>query len=278
MTTEYLSPPATHLSQASSGLSDNDHNTIRPFNCIIIYLRETLKRKTMRLGKLILSFTLLVLFHLGFAQSKTSSQADTFIDPSDNSLRIYKLAAYTPVSKVSWRDSVYRFPAFEYGRITLATGFSPEEKIRLNYNLYLGQMQMITTTGDTSHVKQLKELKFISIGDHLFCHEYNVGYIEIIHKSPVALGVLNIMITADPDERTTTSKYDRYYMKKGYYYFIGKDNKPSKATRATIQRLYPDQQKNLKAYLSENRIDFENQSDLIKLLKFCNGLSAENQN
>ena len=231
----------------------------------------------MRLGKLILSFTLLVHFHLGIAQSRSSSQADTFIDPSDRSLRIYKLAAYTLINSVSWRDSVYRFPTFEYGRITLATGFSPDEQVRLNYNLYLGQMQMITNTGDTSHVKQLKELKFISIGDHLFCHDYNVGYIEIIHKSPVALGVLNIMITAASDERTTTSKYDRYYMKKGYYYFIGKDNNPSKATRASIQRLYPDQRKNLKAYLGENRIDFENQSDLIKLLNFCNDLSDENQ-
>jgi hypothetical protein len=227
----------------------------------------------MRLGKLILSFTLLVLFHVGIAQSRPSSQADTFLDSSNHSLRIYKLPAYTLVSNVSWRYSVYRFPTFEYGRITLATGFSPEEKIRLNYNLYLGQMQMITTTGDTSHVKQLKELKFISIGDHLFCHDYNIGYIEIIHKLPVALGVLNIMITADPDERTTTSKYDRYYMKKAYYYFFDKDNKPSKATRASIQKLFPDQQKNIKAYLGENKIDFENKQDLIKVLTFCDELS-----
>jgi hypothetical protein len=232
----------------------------------------------MGLGKLILSFALFLLFHLGIAQSQPSAEADTFIDSSNPFLRIYKLPSYTSVSKVSWRDSVYRFPNFEYGRITLVTGFSPEEKIRLNYNLYLGQMQMITNNGDTSHVKQLKELKFISIGDHLFCHEYNVGYIEVIYKLPVALGVLNIMITADPDQRTTTSDYDRYYMKKAYYYFIDEDNKPSKATRTLIQRLYYDQRKNIKAYLDENRIDFESKPDLIKLLTFCDGLSKGDQN
>ena len=214
----------------------------------------------------------------GVAQSKFSGANDTMIDPSNQTLRIYKLPAYTTVNNVSWRDSVYRFPNFAYGRITLATGFSPEEKIRLNYNLYLGQMQMITTNGDTSHVKQLKDLKFLSIGDHLFCHDYNIGYIEVIHKLPVALGVLNIMITADPDERTTTSRYDRYYMKKAYYYFFDKDNKPSKATRASIQKLFPDQQKNIKAYLGENKIDFENKHDLIKLLTFCDELSKGHQN
>jgi hypothetical protein len=227
--------------------------------------------------KLLLSFTLLVHFQFGFAQTKPFVEADTFFD-STKLLRIYKLPAHTFVRAVSWHDSVYRFPNFEYGRITLATGFSPEEKIRLNYNLYLGQMQMITTTGDTSHVKQLKELKFISIGDHLFFHDYNIGYIEVIHKLPVALGVLNIMITADPDERTTTSKYDRYYMKKAYYYFFDKDNKPSKATRASIQRLYPDQGKNIKVYLDENRIDFESKPDLIKLLTFCEDLSKGDRN
>ncbi|HEX6892134.1 MAG TPA: hypothetical protein VF141_15610 [Chryseolinea sp.] len=193
-------------------------------------------------------------------------------------LRIYKLPAYTLLSNVSWRDSVYRFPGFEYGRITLATGFSPEEKIRLNYNLYLGQMQMITNSGDTSHVKKLKDLKYISMGDHLFYHDYKIGYIEIIHKSPVALGVLNIMITADVDERTTTLKYDRYYMKKAYYYFFDKDNQPSKATKASILRLYPDQRKNIKAYLDENRIDFENQHDLIKLLTYCDDPSKGDLN
>ncbi|HMG92594.1 MAG TPA: hypothetical protein VK589_21200 [Chryseolinea sp.] len=193
-------------------------------------------------------------------------------------LRIYKLPANTLVDKVSWRDSVYRFPTFQYGRITLATGFSPEEKVRLNYNLYLGHMQMITGNGDTSHVKQLKDVKFISIGDHLFVNDYKIGYIEVIHNSSVALGILNIMITADVDARTTTSRYDRYYMKKEYYYFFDKDNKPSKATRATIQKLFPDQQQNIKAYLGENRIDFESRQDLIKLLTFCDELSKGDRN
>jgi hypothetical protein len=214
----------------------------------------------------------------GIGQSRPSSQADTFIDSSNHTLRIYKLPANTLINNVSWRDSVYRFPTFEYGRITLATGFSPEGKVRFNYNLYLGQMQMITNNGDTSHVNKLKDVKFISIGDHLFCHDYKIGYIEVIHKLPVALGVLNIMITADVDARTTTSRYDRYYMKKAYYYFFDKDNKPSKATRASIQKLFPDQQKNIKAYLGENKIDFESKQDLIKLLTFCDELSDRDLN
>jgi hypothetical protein len=232
----------------------------------------------MRLGKLILSFTLLVLFHFGIAQSRPSSQADTFIDSSNHSLRIYKLPAYTLINNVSWRDSVYRFPIFEYGRITLATGFSPEEKIRLNYNLYMGQMQLITNDGDTSYVKRLKEVKFISIADHLFYHDFKIGYIEIIHQSRVSLAIQNIMITANWDVRNTTSSYDRYYVKKGFYYFLDNDSKSYKATSASIQKLFYDDRKKIKAYLNENKIDFKSQHDLLKLLTFCEELSVEDGN
>jgi hypothetical protein len=232
----------------------------------------------MRLGKLILSFTLLVLFHFGIAQSRPSSQADTFIDSSNHTLRIYKLPANTLINNVTWRDSVYRFPTFEYGRITLATGFSPEDKARLNYNLYMGQMQLITNDGDTAYVKRLKEVKFISIADHLFYHDFKIGYIEIIRQSRVALAVQNIMITANWDVRNTTSSYDRYYVKKGFYYFLDKDSKSYKATSASIQKLFYDDRKKVKAYINENKIDFESQPDLLKLLTFCEELSVEDGN
>ena len=141
----------------------------------------------------------------------------------------------------------------------------------------MGHMDMITHAGDTTQIMQLKDLKLITIGDHLFYHDYKVGYIEIIHKLPVSLGVLNLMITADPDVRSTTSRYDRYYIKKAYYYFLGTDNTLHKATKSSIRKLFHDQQKRVNGYLEENKPDFENQDELIKLLKFCNGLTDEHQ-
>ena len=187
---------------------------------------------------------------------------------------IYRLPGYTTVDKVSWHDSIYRFKAFEYGRITLATGFSPDEQLRFNYNLYSGQMQMITAKGDTAHVKRIKDLKFIAIADHLFLHDYKVGYIEVVHKGSVSLGVLNLMITADVDDRNSTSEYDRYYKKEKFYYVLDKNSKPYKAMSSTVQKLYHDQRKKIKTYLNENQVDFKNEGDLVKLLIFCDGLMA----
>ena len=65
---------------------------------------------------------------------------------------LLKLPAHSDVSKVSWKDSIYRFSDFKYGRITLATGFSPEDTFRLNYNLYFAEMDLINRKGDTVQV------------------------------------------------------------------------------------------------------------------------------
>lgn len=173
------------------------------------------------------------------------------------------------------RDSIYRFPAFQYGRVTFATGFSPEEKIRFNYNLYLGQMALITNDGDTTHIIRSKDLKLVTIDDHLFYHDNKIGYIEIVYQSPIALGVLRRLSTVD---WVTASESDRYYTKEEYYYFLDKENKPHLASATSIQKVFNEQRKKIKAYLDENKVDFENQSHLIKLLKFCNEMVGENQN
>ena len=133
---------------------------------------------------------------------------------------------------------------------------------------------MITNKGDTAHVKRIKDLKFMTIAEHLFLHDYKVGFIEVVHKSTVSLGILQLMITAEADDRNSTSQYDRYYKKEKFYYFVDKRNKLYKAMSSSVQKLYYDQRKKIKTYLSENRVDYKNQDDLIKLLSYCNQLSA----
>ena len=201
------------------------------------------------------------------AQSKVANRSMDSLQVS--SKMYYKL------NKKSLLDSTYRFPAFLYGRVTFATGFSPEEKLRFNYNLYLGQIELITNDGDTTQIKRSKDLKLVSMGDHLFFHDSKLGYLEIVYQSPLALGVLRRLSTVD---WVTSSDSERYYTKEEHYYFLDKENKSYQATATSIQKMFNNQRKEVKAYLDKNKIDFEHQNDLIKLLKFCNELSDENQN
>jgi len=136
-------------------------------------------------------------------------------------------------------------------------------------------MALITNDGDTTHIIRSKDLKLVTIDDHLFYHDNKIGYIEIVYQSPIALGVLRRLSTVD---WVTASESDRYYTKEEYYYFLDKENKPHLASATSIQKVFNEQRKKIKAYLDENKVDFENQSHLIKLLKFCNEMVGENQN
>ncbi|HMG92597.1 MAG TPA: hypothetical protein VK589_21215 [Chryseolinea sp.] len=231
----------------------------------------------------IVTLALIVSCYYGKAQSWERSELESLRTSPD----VFYLPAHTFFSEVAWRDSIYLFPSFQYGRITFATGYSPEDKVLMNYDLYSAEMALITKDGDTTHLKRTKELKLLNIGDHLFLQDYKVGYIEIIQQLPVSLGVLNVMSTEHMeyvsgnreggtygmDTRGTPSVYDRYYRKGKLYYFIDRDNKVYKATRASILKLFRKNKDEIDVYRRENKIDFENRSDLVKLLRFCNEMT-----
>lgn len=207
-----------------------------------------------------------------------------------NSNDVFILPAHTHVKDVSWRDSVYYFPDFQLGKITFHTGYSSNELIPLNYNLYLGQMTMIGYDGDTVQIPYSKKIKLATIGDHVFFHDNKIGFIEIIQEFPVALGVFRTMSihtkyvqgTKDgtsygSDVRGTPSAYARYYRKEERYYIIGKDNKVYKASASSILKLF-NSKNEINAYLTENQPNFENKVDLLMLMEFCNeaDLAAKN--
>ncbi|HMG88994.1 MAG TPA: hypothetical protein VK589_03005 [Chryseolinea sp.] len=230
------------------------------------------------------------------AQSRTIIES---LNKFDSSRTVFYLPANTRLDEVLWRDSVYRFPSFEFGRVTFATSYSPQEQIRMNYNFYYMQMDFISEDGDTLQVTPSKELKLVSISGHLFYYDQKVGYIEVIQQFPVALGVRNMMkpqyfaylpggtvkktsdyrydyrlvsLFSDEDPRGTTTTLDRYYLKEYDYFFIGKDNQVYKATPAAVFKLFREHKKAVKIYIDEHNVDFEKKEHLMNLLIFCNGL------
>jgi hypothetical protein len=200
---------------------------------------------------------------------------------------VFLLPAHTHLNEVAWRDSIYLFDSFQAGRITFDTGFSPEQRLKLNYNLYFAQMDFINDDGDTLQIKPKKEIQLIEVDNNLFFYDPKVGYIQIVHRLPVALGAFHVL-TIDymefatgkqaslEDARGTPSDYDRYYRKTMHFYFIGKDNKSHKAIPTSLYRLFRHHKNEIKGYIDENSIDFRKKDDLIKLLIFCNGLVQGN--
>lgn len=198
-----------------------------------------------------------------------------------------RLPALTDVSKVTWRDSAYRFPSFQKGKITYTKEFELDHEFDLNYNIYYERMDFINSLGDTLEITNSREIKAIQIADQWFFHDYKTGYYEVILKLPVALaikdkflldhagykrvGYANLQITPPSMEvRGVVTDYDRFYTRRPSYFFIGQKNELHGATRASILKLFPEHRVEILGFLLEHRVDFESGEDLIKLLTYCN--------
>ena len=187
---------------------------------------------------------------------------------------LLKLPLLTNISSVAWKDSIYRFPAFEKGRITYTTGMLDHE-FYLNYNMYFEKMDFISESGDTLNITNTREIKEIKIGDTWFFHDHKKGYYEVILKLPVALAVKNQFVFQNSkvrgavhfaDERGVAADHDRYYEILPIYFFLDKNNSVHRATRASILKLFPDHKTEVSAYLQKHLPDFELQKDLVDLL------------
>ena len=101
----------------------------------------------------------------------------------------YRLNAYTFLSHVAWKDSLYRFSKFQEGSMVFNRGVSSDLKWQMNYNLYLQRMERITERGDTIGMEYSSAIKVVIIGNRLFFNDYPNGFVEILIDGPVSLGV-----------------------------------------------------------------------------------------
>jgi len=103
-----------------------------------------------------------------------------FAYSQDEAPKVFRLPAFTDVSKVPWGDSIYSFSNFQKGRITYTKGFELDYLFDLNYNIYYERMDFINDAGDTLKITNTMEIKLIEVGAKLFFHDYNTGFYEVI--------------------------------------------------------------------------------------------------
>ena len=188
------------------------------------------------------------------------------------------------LSTVAWRDSIYRFPSFEPGRIAFVTGFMPEEKIMFNYNLYFMRIELISDNGDTVQLAPSPNVKHIVISNRQFVFSDVAGVVEVIVKP--SLGLVAVHVLRDEkreywpyrrvvDVRGEPAILDRYYKKVTTYRFMDDRMRVHPATKPIVLSFFRDHKKEINNYIDENKINFDNEADLVRLVNFCNNLYQE---
>ena len=190
------------------------------------------------------------------------------------------------LASVTWRDSIYRFPSFQEGKITFATGFTPDGEVLLNYNLYFMRMELIEASGDTAGVMPSRDVKQITIGERIFkFYESGLiaqpGFMEVMIDGPIGLGVINYLKNENreywpyktvTDIRGKPAVLDRYYSKAQTLYFFDSRMKLRPVDKPNLIALMRDYKKEVERYIVDHQINFDEKDDVVNIVNFCNDL------
>jgi hypothetical protein len=188
------------------------------------------------------------------------------------------------IHQVSWHDSIYRFPSFQPGKVTFATGFRPNENILFNHNLFFVRIELINEKGDTVEVIPSPDIKHITIGNCQFDYNEHAGFVEIIVPPPLGLVAVRYFNDEKRDNwpywrvqdiRNEPAVLDRYYKKVTSYSFLDERRRLRPATKPVIISLFRNHKTEISNYIDDNKIDFGKEQDLVKLLEFCNHLQSK---
>ena len=192
----------------------------------------------------------------------------------------YKLRAFTTLSHEEWRDSAYRFAAFQQGSMILNTGYLTEIPTPVNYNIFRERMEVIGLRGDTIPMFSTPDIKLVNIAGHLFMNHYPTGFIEILKEGPISLGVqttFKVLMEASSGERfvgvidlrETTCYYDRWYRKSDWFYLIDAQSNLRNVTRGLLGELFPGQKEKIKKYIKYYNVNFKTRHSVPELVIYC---------
>ncbi|MFD2569351.1 hypothetical protein ACFSUS_01820 [Spirosoma soli] len=196
----------------------------------------------------------------------------------------------------------YRYDQFREGKVLYQNGTAAAAQ--LNYNVLLGEMQFISPNGDTLTLMDDPIVRLIGINgptsqQDLFMYDPAKGYMEIVaDNNGLRLGVKQGLKTVKNEKRggydqssgasaitnyqynatgnTSIAKLDTkgdlLLIKDKTYFIIDQNNRSYPVNKASVLKVFSKHREQVTAYLENEAIDFRQENDLKKLLKFCSEL------
>lgn len=190
--------------------------------------------------------------------------------------------------------SYYLFPEFSDATVNLKNGSKLTSK--MNFNLLTCQMQFINAKSDTLELSKPAEIDSIHLNKSVFF--YNVCYNEIfatgnkvkllaqrkVIYQPIKIGALGLpnengtgitdftSFVSPMGEKNLVMNEDVKIIKETTYFLLTPAGKKMKANKTNFLNLFSNNQQQLEDYIKQNKTNFNNQADLLKLFSFCESL------
>jgi hypothetical protein len=186
----------------------------------------------------------------------------------------------------------YNYPQFSTGEIQFKNGNSSSKK--LNYNFLIDEIEFIQS-GDTLVFIKKKDINRVVIEQDTFL--YDNGYLKIISGGPIKVGLrqfykLQEVLKKDgygsASAASATNSYsvlpsDGYYRKQivdkemvfqktREYYLSVSANDFVLFRKKAVMKLFPEKTDEIQQYLKSNKVDFDSETDLLKLAEFLKSL------
>ncbi|TDB62285.1 hypothetical protein [Arundinibacter roseus] len=191
----------------------------------------------------------------------------------------------------------YTYDQFSDGIVRYRNGRAPVAK--LNYNMLLQEMQFLSPSGDTLSLDQEYSIHAISIQNDTYVYNGKKGFLKILsNEHTVQLAVDNSLQVANVDKigaygqssgvssiktftsfsngNSSISKLniggDVVYSVKRAFFLVDQNDLIFPATKKNFLRLFPNHKEAIADYLKQNQVQFTEEEDLQRLMKFCVGL------
>lgn len=186
--------------------------------------------------------------------------------------------------------SVYQYPQFTKGYILFKN--QNVASAMLNYNRLSGQMLFIDAKGDTLEPADAGNIQYVAISNDTFYY-FNKGYIELIthyggginlyrketlqyngKEKKGAYGGYSTTTAANSIDKISNENNiekigvdeNSLYASSTYYYISGPDNNFRITNKTNFRKLAKGNETGLNDYLMKNKINYNNETDLVNLL------------
>ena len=218
---------------------------------------------------------LLLLFILFYSFSISAQSKKTFsVGPGK------KIAEEIPITEL------YKYAVFTMGEVAFRNGTAAN--VKLNYNSVFGEIQYIDPkNGDTLSLAVEKDIRFIAVEKDTFY--FDEGWIELIGGTPeVRIGKKKLLeltnreklgameapgfavetytkYTGSQHMKDLVAKEKLTFTEHISYYFGDRFNHFSRANKKGLYKIYGDAHERVDKWITENKIDLNNEDDLKKL-------------
>ncbi len=161
---------------------------------------------------------------------------------------------------------------------------------KFNYDLYLSLLTFINEMGDTLLIKEPAAVTYVHIGNEDFYHHVKSGLYKILAADTFGFLTANAQLikrlpkptnegygtTTNGTTSTVSRSLDVTYERITKYYLIERSGAISPATKQGFYRTFRNQEDILKAHINKEKVNFNNEEDLVRLFRYAISLGSQN--